>query len=153
MREIIAKLFAKSISPKIKLNPYAGASSFSTETGAINICIDDPDILGQQAFLQHIALAHKCHFVNEISPLAWTILHEIGHYFTDEQFTDNEQEADGEYRSLLALGIIPDNYSHPDHSIQEAYFNLDTEWEATEWAINYIRKHPRKCLIFGDLLR
>lgn len=153
MREIIAQLFAKSISPKIKLNPYAGSSYYSTETGEVNICINDPDTLGQEAFLRHIALAHKCHFVNEISPLLWSILHEIGHYFTDDQFSDDELEADGEYRSLLALGVIPDNYSHPDASVQEAYFDLDTEWEATEWAINYIRKHPRKCLIFGDLLR
>lgn len=153
MREIIAKLFAKSISPKIKLNPYAGSSAFLTGTNNINITLKEDDPEGEKAFLQHIALTHKCHFVNEISPLAWTILHEIGHYFTDDYLTDEDREADYEYRKLLSLGIIPDDYSRPDDSIDEAYFNLPAEWEATEWAINYIKKHPRKCLIFGDLLR
>ena len=153
MRNFIAKLFIKSIAPRIKVNLYSADSTcYCIDSKTIKLNLRDIEkeggAEGGKAFLQHLAQIHKCSFINEFPLEFWTTLHEIGHHFTVDDF---DEEAD--YNARCAMQKIdPSTYADPmDFAFQ--YFNLRSEWIATEWAINYVRKHPLKCLIFGDLLR
>ena len=143
MREFIAKMFIKSISRKTKVfvdtlhgtacNPYENA---------IRLNLEDTSPLYDGGFLHHLAVEHKCSFVNEISLPLWTILHELGHLATEDECED-----ESEYLARELLNIDGTELAN------KAYFNLESEWRATEWAIEYAKKHPFKCIIFGDLLR
>lgn len=153
MRNFIAKLLIKSIAPRIKVNLYSADNTcYLTEKKTIKLNLQEVyhegGAEGARVFLQHLAQVHKCSFVNEFPIELWTTLHEIGHHFTLDDF---DEEVDYKARCALSNANLADYADPTDFAFQ--YFNLRSEWIATEWAINYIKKHPIKCLIFGDLLR
>ena len=147
MRNIIATLLIKSINPRIKVNTcYGEGSAFDNATRTIHLNLADTECA--DLFLRHLAIQHKCSFVNEFPIELWTILHEIGHYYT-EDFYNSEID----YLAREAIrNLKPSDFAEND-GLPNAYFDLRSEWLATEWAIQYAKKHPLKCLIFGDLLR
>lgn len=98
----------------------------------INVDLTDNDDRG---FLRHLAQVHKCKFVNEFDLIVWSILHEVGHYFTFD-----EDDLDNEFNDRLALSVC----EGADEKIQDRYFNLPSEWKATEWAIKYLAQCRRK---------
>lgn len=107
----------------------------------ININLNGNEYLDDCGFLRHLYESHKCDFTNEYSIILWAILHEIGHCIT--QVEDND--ADIEKRLLLQC-------TNDAHSveIQDLYFNLSSEYAATEWAIQWITENPQKAF-FIDL--
>lgn len=148
MRNFIAKLFIKTINPFIKVNPYYGegsAYSFTDKTIHLNL----RETNGEDEFLNHLALEHKCSFVNEFPLELWTILHELGHHYTEDDVLNPELD----YFARVAINNADPSSYENNQEVANAYFNLESEWRATEWAIRYAKKHPLKCLIFGDLLR
>lgn len=63
------------------------------------------------------------------------LLHEIGHHFTVENFSDEELENEIILRQLL-------DFSEEDAvSVNDAYFNLPAEEEATKWALEFMLNH------------
>ena len=148
MRNFIAKLFIKTINPFIKVNLYYGegsAYSFTDKTIHLNL----RDIEGENEFLNHLATIHKCSFVNEFPLELWTLLHELGHHYTKADIINPELD----YLARVAINNTDTSSYENTQDEANAYFNLESEWRATEWAIRYAKKHPFKCLIFGDLLR
>jgi len=59
-------------------------------------------------------------------------LHEIGHIVTNNEFTDDEME---DYEKCVA--DIESREDVTNHLLE--YYDLDVEWRATEWAVNYIK--------------
>ena len=57
----------------------------------------------------------------------WSILHELGHHETEDDFEDDEWE---DYMRLTSMNIS-----------SEVYFELDIEYAATVWAGEYIQSH------------
>lgn len=149
MRELLIKIFIKSIAPKIKVyfNPLDDCHYRQIDE-AVNINLSQASNEEDGGFRTHLALVHKCHFVNEISLPLWSILHELGHHFTADVDLDEKIDL---FQQRVQLSAMQEHLT--DEEMSNAYFNLADEWEATEWAIDYIKKHPIKCLIFGDLLR
>lgn len=148
MRNFIATLFIKTINPFIKVNPYYGegsAYSFTDKTIHLNL----RETNGEDEFLHHLVVEHKCSFANEFPLELWTILHELGHHYTEDDVRNPEVD----YLARVAINNADPSSYASNQEVANAYFNLESEWKATEWAIRYAKKHPLKCLIFGDLLR
>lgn len=117
-------------------------SYFDDEEEAINI--DLHDLQNDKGFFRHLRTAHKCEWWKNYSPLLWTILHEVGHYYTLNDF-----DMDDEMDERFALSMVSDDaLDMPE--VQDRYFNLPTEWAATEWAIQFIKDNPEYCKEFDS---
>lgn len=113
---------------------------YDGDTETININLDE---LNQDyGFLRHLRVVHKCEFCNKYSPLLWAILHEVGHYYTLDDY-DNEEEED----ERIALSLLDDDVLH-NPMVQDRYFNLPSEWGATEWAIHFVENNAELCKEF-----
>ena len=123
MKRLFALLFTKMVCSEIKIRFSNNGSYFDFNSDCIYL---DPN-------------ENDCGFY---SLLVWSILHEIGHYYTLD-FCDD----DSELRLFLAFcdGSLIE--------IQDAYFNLESEWEATEWAIDFIIEHSKLCKFFSKILK
>lgn len=122
---------AKCVAPKVKFSFNKEEDSYyDIEENRINLNshLRENDF----GFFRHIREAHGFTDIAAAVPEVWTLLHEVGHVHT---WVEDEEE--DIWRA--ALSIVDGSY---DTFIQDAYYNLENEWLATEWAINYIKKHP-----------
>jgi hypothetical protein len=142
MKKFICWLFAKSITPEIKLVFTDEGSSFEYATNTVYLNFND-DCDG---FIRHLKFVHGLRGADNFNVIMWQILHEIGHYFTLDYCEDNENLE----RAICAL--IDEDEAKNSEKIQNIYFNLEKEWEATEWAINYLIDNQKKCTFFSKLL-
>lgn len=115
-------------------------SYFDGDTDTININLNE---LNQDyGFMRHLREVHKCNFWDKYSPLLWTILHEVGHYYT---LDDYDSEAEEGERIILSL-VNEKGLQNP--MVQDRYFNLPSEWGATEWAIHFVEDNTELCKEF-----
>lgn len=122
---------AKCIAPKVKFSFEDDVNSYyNADLDSINISIKDAE--DSEDFLAHVRQYHDFHETQLAQPLVWVMLHEIGHYYTVVEDDDEDR-----LRTLLSLAF--DTIDEADRRV--LYYNLPNEWEATEWAINYIKKH------------
>lgn len=79
----------------------------------------------------------------DCDPFLVSILHELGHHETLDDIDMFE-----EIYCLAEKDTITERYVNKDFSseqeLYDAYFNLTDEYEATTWAINYIRENAEK---------
>lgn len=137
--KIIVFLFVKIINPRIrvKYDEEHFAFCFANNTLYYNFNIID------MGFLRHMRECHK--WEPQFSLMLYCILHELGHYYTQDCIDENEIET----RAYCAVLPIECVLTRPD--IQNLYFNLESEFEATEWAIEYSVNHRKFCKIFDRL--
>jgi hypothetical protein len=69
--------------------------------------------------------------------MLWTLLHELGHYFTLDVWETEEEE-----ETRLMCSLISEEEAQSNTAIQDRYFDLSREWEATEWAICFAENNP-----------
>lgn len=72
-----------------------------------------------------------------------SLLHEVGHHVTDDDINENiynfcKQEKDRIESEIY--NVDEDRWLE----LQYQYFNLPDEIMATQWAVDYIKKHPKK---------
>ena len=103
----------------------------------INMCKDATD----KSFIDHIINSHKFSRANEISPLIWTALHEIGHIKTDD-FVEDNPEMRATLETLYEFGA-------DINKLNKMWYELPDEWEATEWAINFVKNHFLLCKLLS----
>ena len=104
--------------------------------------IDDDDC----GFLRHMREYHENgEIADNFSLKLWTVLHEVGHYYTMD-----ETEDDLDTRALCAM--IPVEQARKSVEIQDMYFNIENEFIATDWAIDFALTHPKLCRFFTRLL-
>ena len=143
MKKFLIWLFIKSIVPRMKVVFTDEGSSFEYETNTIYLTLGE-DCNG---FMRHLKNVHGVKGADNFSIIMWQILHEIGHYFT----LDYCEEDDSIERAICAL--IDKDTAANSEKIQDMYFNMEKEYEATEWAINYVIEHTNKCKLISDLLK
>lgn len=127
--------FVKAIDEELSVTFIKGVGYyFETNTNTINVDFTETDDCG---FLRHLHEVHNCKFAYAYPLVLWSILHEIGHYETENEV--EETESDEELRFWLSL--TGEELAH-NTVIQDRYFNLPSEWEATEWAIGWLTDNP-----------
>ena len=87
-------------------------------------------------FFRHLRESHGCELGEALPQIFWVFLHELGHYFT----LDYCEEDDRFTREFLKL-LDDEQIAVPAY--QDIYFNLESEWEATEWAIGFVEANYR----------
>lgn len=92
---------------------------------------DDEDF----GFMRHLRESHCCE-LSCISSMIWTILHEVGHFVTIDEISDEDYETSLSIKAYLSVVDIEN-----DTTLQDEYFNTPTEWKATEWAIEWVVKN------------
>lgn len=71
-----------------------------------------------------------------LTPFTMSLLHELGHYMTLSNFSNNEAEQDSYAKSM--------NVSDGSIDSQYWYWELPTEFAANMWAINWANTHPQE---------
>ena len=140
LKKIIIFLFVKTINPRIRIkyNENAFAFCFTNNTLYYNFDLID------MGFLRHM---RECHYWEpQFGLMIYSLLHELGHYYMQDCIDENEMET----RAYCAL--LPFEYVMQRPDIQDLYFNLESEFEATEWAIEYSVNHRKFCKMFDHLL-
>lgn len=129
---MLIALFVRMIDKKIKLTFEDTYCWAERENHAINIAPSDFRSLKDFGFMRHIKTHHYFNRINNYSLAMISILHEIGHLYTNGK-------DDLKTRSFLAM--IPPEVAAKDRSIQDKYYNIPCEFAATEWAIRFIKKN------------
>lgn len=79
----------------------------------------------------------------------WSLLHEVGHHETIDDWTEEEQEFfDSEKERIDELYRQSTN-----KDLSYLYFNLPDEYAATCWAADYIRENPEEIEALLEELR
>lgn len=144
MKKFIIWLLIKSIVPKMKVKFVKDGSSFEWSTDTIYLDINE----NCDGFFRHLRTKHHVMDYYRINKIIWQVLHEIGHYFTLD-FIEEDEDEEME-RAICAF--IDKETAESSEAIQNIYFNLEKEWQATEWAKDYISNHFTKCRFFTKLL-
>lgn len=101
--------------------------------------------LNDYGFIRHLGSVHKCPKAQDYSYTLWAILHEVGHFKTEEKYGDNF--ANREYFNDNA------KYMMRNVSLQNTFHNERKEWEATNWAIKWIGAHPKLARVLNILVK
>lgn len=117
----------------------ADENSFEYAEDLIRLNLRDDEDCG---FMRHLKEKHGYADADKYSPMLWTILHEVGHYETAEDYSDEEYEKGLNIK--LGLACCSPEELNSNEVLQNRYFDTAEEWYATEWAIEYIESHPRK---------
>lgn len=99
-----------------------------------------------EGFLRHLARQHRCKFTYEFKSQMWILLHELGHCKTQDYIKENELSERVIY-SMIKPSVLAAN-----PRLEERYFNLSSEWEATEWAKKWIEEHKILAKIFNCII-
>lgn len=137
MNKTRIKNFIQSIAD-VKVTFRKEGFYYDEPTETVNV--DLTDIENDYGFIRNLKEAHKCRFVDRYSHLLWAILHEIGHYYTLEDYIYDENEAG----ARLALACLTSEMVE-DPNIQDQYYAIPSEWGATEWAIEFARHNRSIC--------
>lgn len=150
-KEVIANIFAKILLKK------EGKVFISRK--AENQCVfDEPayvvlnllDTNADDLFLNHIEKRHNFEKARKYSPMFWTILHEVGHIKAD---TEEDALAEQERETIVKiLCSIADN-EKDWNSAAVLHFEMKSEWDATDWAIDFIERHSLLSHIVNYLLK
>ena len=84
-------------------------------------------------FMRHLREVHGYADADRYSLALWILLHEIGHYNTVDYVEDD----------LWTRGLISYEEASKDSELQDIYFNIESEWKATEWAIEWVNFHKK----------
>lgn len=138
------RIAIKLIAPGIKVRksvPESIVYDSKTQSMVIGKYFDPNDY----GFMRHLSQAHEFPEGLRYSYNLWHILHELGHYFTEEKYGDNIglRQWFKENGKLMIRNV----------NLQNSYYNYREEWEATEWAIDWVKKHKKKAVILNLLVR
>lgn len=102
----------------------------------------DPNDYG---FMRHLDQKHGFKEGIQIPYAVWHFLHEIGHFEMEEKYGDNLETREWfkENGRFMIRNI----------SYQNMFWDTRVEWEATEWAIRWVKDHPKKVKALSLLLR
>ena len=90
--------------------------------------------------IDHMEKVHGAKFIKKYDPLFVAMLHEVGHYMTFDFIDDSEYEI----YMLMVTGLQLATKEYNNFvQLSDAYFNTTVEWEATEWALNYISENQK----------
>lgn len=141
------KLIVKSIAPKV--NVICDENDYTCFDHDLKTVIIGGDLNNDYGFMRHLKYNHNFPEAYDYSIKLWSILHELGHYFEGNDGIIDEEEMT--QRAICSL--IPNEMAKDNPYIQNLYFNLQSEYDATEWAITWVMKHKRLAKIFNALVK
>jgi len=118
---------------------------FLSAENCINIDLTDFDDCG---FIRHLKEFHNCNWADKFDLHLWSILHEIGHYETEDLLDEDT----GEQEIRFWLSLTNKDISH-NINIQNEYFNLTSEYYATDWAKDWIINHKEEANKISNLIK
>lgn len=72
----------------------------------------------------------------------WSLLHEIGHHMTYDEWSDAEFNFNEEIKDAASKILEKENPTEAEDKYAHfLYFSAPDEWRATEWAANYMETH------------
>ena len=150
-KEIVTNIFAKSILKK-------EGRVFISRTSENQCVFEEPPYIilnlnhtdADDLFISHIEKRHKFKNARNYSPFLWTILHEIGHIKAD---TEEDAIAEQEKEALVKLLCSTADNEKEWNSAAILHFEMKSEWDATDWAIDFIKRHYLLCHIVDYLLK
>jgi hypothetical protein len=142
--ELTLMAFVKSIDEELSVTFKNDGYYFVSADNSVNIDLTDFEDYG---FMRHLVEVHKCEWATEFNLHLWSILHEIGHYETEDEIC--EEDGEEEIRYWLSL---TDKDMAKDTNIQNGYFNLTSEYFATEWAIEWIENNYEHAKKINDII-
>jgi hypothetical protein len=78
-------------------------------------------------------------------PFIFSLLHEVGHHKANDEIEGGIYEFCIAEKKRIDKALANENLSEKKaKKIEWQYFNLPDEIMATQWAVNYCRKHPQK---------
>ena len=142
------KIVVKSIAPKVKVvyDPES-ETCFDHDLKAVIIGDDFRD--DDYGFMRHIKYNHNFAEAYDYSINLWSILHELGHYFVG----DNGYVSEEELAQYAICAMMPHDVAKDNPYLQNLYFDIPAEYNATEWAITWIMKHRKLAKIFNELVK
>lgn len=126
--KIICKAITKIHAPEISLNFTDEGSTYNEAESIINLDLHEEE--DSKAFLEDLKENHYFDGGHFCMPL-WSLLHELGHYNNDDTIDECDEILDEHIRYLVANSLID----------SKIYYRIPREHEATEWAVEEIRKH------------
>lgn len=139
-------LAGKIVCPKLRFSYFHdGGTYYNNETEEVTLGANAWE--DECGFLRNLREVHGCKEWNKVSVATWSLLHEIGHYHTFNYFTEDDLQV----RALCAL--VPLSMAENSVELQDMYFGIGTEWEATEWAIDWVQNNPWRSRLVNKLLR
>lgn len=113
-----------------------GISEYDYMSHHITYNPDEPEI----GFMRHLREVHKAKWCDKYDYRLWGLLHEIGHAETFDDIPETGDEDD--LATRVACSMMSLEEVAKSEKLQDLYFNLPTEWEATEWAAEWAESHP-----------
>lgn len=137
------KLIAKWLAPEVKVVIDENEmSSFNLEENLLTLGRDNEG--GCHWFYEHIKERHNFAHAYRYSLPFWTLMHELGHYFTNKRAIEGEKEI---YFRLICACLPKETVE--DKRWAYGYFDLTKEYQATEWAINFIKNHRFRARLYN----
>lgn len=133
----LASAIVDEIEPELRVE-QSDENSFEYAEDLVRLNLWDDEDCG---FMRHLRTVHG-YDNSAISPMLWTILHEVGHYETADDYDDDEYTEGLNEKACLAC--LSDEEMRTNEVLQDRYFNIVEEWLATEWAIDFVKSHLRK---------
>ena len=131
-KRLLARL-AHASAPRVKVI-FSHKSSQLVNANAINICVDKEEDCG---FMRHLCEVHGAKWARAIHDDIWTVLHEVGHYHTYSKYADSKYE----YAVRMKFEELTFDYVNRSPKVQDIYYNLPSEYVATEFAIDFVKRH------------
>jgi hypothetical protein len=82
-----------------------------------------------------------------------SFLHEIGHVETFHLLSDIEECFCRDSKDRISRQFTDFITEEEDRALHQEYFDLPDEYEATMWAINYMRENTEKVTLFSNKLQ
>lgn len=75
-----------------------------------------------------------------------SLLHEVGHYFTWENFSRKKIKNAHKIKKIIQSELKELTPNHPDYdTVYSKYFDLQIEKVATAWAVDYYKNNKKRC--------
>lgn len=136
VKKNVKNFINKNLNVNVIIN-FDNDFQFDPETRKISIATE----LGNFEDLERLVKKLGYNGNAKITTLA--LLHELGHYFTYDTFTKEQDNYDNKVRELLNKAFESKNKKIVDKAMI-CYYNLPQEIKATQFAVEYATRFPKE---------
>lgn len=138
VKKNVKKVIAKTMNKNIVVN-FDNDFQYEPETRKISISttIKNADFSDLENLVKKLGYNGNA----KITTIAF--LHELGHYFTYESFTKEQDDYDTKVRAILEKAFESKNEKIVNKAMR-VYYNLPQEIVATQFAVEYATKFPKE---------
>lgn len=147
-KRLVKKNVKKVIAKTMNKNVVVGFDTdfqYEPETKKVYIATE----LGDFSDLEN--LVKKLGYKGNAKITTIAFLHELGHYFTYESFTKEQDTYDTKVRAILEKAFESKNEKIVNKAMR-VYYNLPQEIVATQFAVEFATKFPKETKMFEKAL-